>query len=63
MKAAAMNLVQWQARFGTKEACLEMLKQKCWPEGFQCPKGGHDHGYCIAGQKLFSADAVAFRPR
>jgi len=53
MKAEGMNLVQWQARFGTEEACLEALKQKRWPEGFQCPKCGHDRGYWIAGRKLF----------
>jgi hypothetical protein len=36
--------LQWQARFGTEEACLEALKQKRWPEGFRCPKCGHDRG-------------------
>ncbi|WP_439710043.1 transposase, partial [Acidithiobacillus caldus] len=29
-------------RGGTEEACLEALKQKRWPEGFRCPKCGHD---------------------
>ena len=53
MKAEAMNLLQWQARFGAEEACLAALKQKRWPEGFRCPKCGHDHGYWIAGRKLF----------
>ncbi|MBU2762678.1 transposase, partial [Acidithiobacillus caldus] len=53
MKAEATNLLQWQARFGTEKACLEALKQKRWPEGFQCPKCGHDRGYWIAERKLF----------
>ncbi|WP_226838440.1 transposase, partial [Acidithiobacillus caldus] len=53
MKAEAMNLLQWQARFGTEEAYLAALKQKRWPEGFRCPKCGHDHGCWIAGRKLF----------
>jgi hypothetical protein len=53
MKAEAMNLVQWQERFGTEEACMEALKQQRWPEGFQCPKCGHDHGHWIADRKLY----------
>jgi len=53
MKAEAMNLLKWLACFGTEEACLVALKQKRWPKGFRCPKCGHDHGYWIAGRKLF----------
>ena len=41
VKAVAMNLVDWQMRFGTEEACAEALKQQRWPYGFQCPKCGH----------------------
>ena len=53
MKAEAMNLVQWQERFGAEEACMEALKQQRWPNGFQCPKCGHDHGHWMANRKLY----------
>ncbi|HYW75498.1 MAG TPA: IS1595 family transposase [Gammaproteobacteria bacterium] len=53
MKAEAMHLVQWQARFGSEEACAEALEQQRWPNGFQCPKCGHDHGHWLASRKLY----------
>ncbi len=53
MKAEAMNLLQWQKRFGTGEACAEALKQQRWANGFQCPQCGHDHGHWIAGRKVY----------
>ena len=53
MKAEAMNLLQWQERFSTEEACAEALKQQRWPNGFQRPKcgHGHDHGHWIGSRK------------
>ena len=53
MKAEAVNLVQWQQRFGTEEACIEALRQQRWPNGFQCPKCGHDHGHWIVTRKVY----------
>ncbi len=53
MKAEAMNLLQWQERFGSEEACAEALKQQRWPNGFQCPKCGHDHGQWVATRKIY----------
>ena len=53
MKAEAMNLLQWQERFGTEEGCIEALKQQRWSSGFQCPKCGHDHGHWIASRKVY----------
>jgi hypothetical protein len=52
MKAEAMNLLQWQERFGTGEACAEALKQQCWPNGFQCPECGHDQEHWIGSRKV-----------
>jgi len=45
MKAAEISFYEWQQRFATETACLEHLAQLRWPNGFQCPKCGHDHGY------------------
>ena len=53
MKAEAMNLLQWQERFGTEEGCIEALKQQRWSSGFQCPKCGHDYGHWIASRKVY----------
>ena len=32
---------EFDARFGTEEACRAYLVQLRWPEGFRCPKCGH----------------------
>jgi hypothetical protein len=34
MKAEAMNLLQWQERFGTEEACAEALNNCAGPMAF-----------------------------
>lgn len=47
MKATETNLLDWQKRYGTEEACAQALAQQRWPEGFRCPRCGHDHGYAI----------------
>ncbi len=47
MKAPKTNLLDWQKRYGTEEACTQALAQQRWPEGFRCPRCGHDHGYAI----------------
>lgn len=48
MKATETNVLDWQKRYGTEEACAQALAQQRWPEGFRCPRCGHDHGYVIS---------------
>ena len=48
MKATETNLLDWQQRYGTEASCAKALAQQRWPEGFRCPRCGHDHGYTIA---------------
>ncbi len=48
MRALETNLLDWQKRYGTEEACAQALTQQRWPEGFRCPRCGHDHGYAIS---------------
>ena len=47
MKATKTNLLEWQKRYGTEEACAHALARQRWPEGFRCPRCGHDQGYAI----------------
>ena len=39
------NLVEFDARFGTEEACRDYLFVQRWPNGFRCPVCGNDHGW------------------
>jgi len=34
------NLKEFDARFGSEEACREYLLQLRWPDGFRCPRCG-----------------------
>ena len=45
MKKEKTDLIGWQKRYGTEEACAAALQQQRWPEGFVCPRCGHDQGY------------------
>lgn len=44
MKTAELNLLDWQERFGTEASCAQALAEQRWPQGFRCPRCGHDHG-------------------
>src|SRR6266404_1705130 len=32
------TLAEWEARFGTEQACRDYLRKLRWPEGFVCPR-------------------------
>ncbi len=36
------TIFEFQRQFGTEEACLKYLIDSRWPDGFICPKCGHD---------------------
>lgn len=46
-----LNLIQFQKTFSTEEACYQHMYQIKWPEGFHCPKCGHDQAYEIKTRK------------
>ena len=47
MKAKAISFYEWQKQFSTHQKCLKHIAELRWPNGFQCPHCGHDHGYYI----------------
>ena len=44
-------------RYKTEAACLKQLAQLRWPDGFQCPHCGHDHGYYTSRRKHYECAA------
>jgi len=38
------SLVEFQTMFSSEEACLQAIFRARWPNGFVCPKCGHDGG-------------------
>ena len=42
------TILEFESRFASDEACREYLFQLRWPEGFRCPRCGHDRGWALA---------------
>lgn len=46
------TLLEFQARFPGEQSCWEALRKTRWPEGFVCPRCGHDESYGIESRRL-----------
>lgn len=54
--------LEWQYRFGTEEACLEVLIRVRWPDGFICPEcAGREHNF-ITSKKPTSVAIATIKP-
>jgi len=53
MKTDEVSLLEWQKRFGTEKSCAKALSKFRWPQGFFCPKCGHDGFYYITKRKVY----------
>jgi len=52
MKMEQVGFLEWQARYGSEEACIDALRMIRWPEGFQCPKCGCHSASLISTRRL-----------
>jgi transposase-like protein len=73
-KYSEMGLLEFQRRFRTEAACEKHLYKLRWPEGFRCPRCGHDQRFDLPRRKLYqckdcghqtsvTADTVMHRTR
>lgn len=46
------SLLGFQKVFATEEACADHLRQMRWPDGFVCPKCGHDRAWYISTRQV-----------
>ena len=46
------NLLEFQRRFGTEEACEAYLAECRWPDGFQCPACGGPKAWVRSTRRL-----------
>ena len=44
------SLIAFQRMFPDHAACAAWLASVRWPEGFECPRCGHDHGWALRGK-------------
>jgi transposase-like protein len=54
-----MTLIEYQEKFGTEEACREYLFKARWPNGFICPKCGHNEHFNITCRGKFQCKKCA----
>ncbi len=54
------TLEDFETRFATENACRDYLVRLRWPEGFQCPRGGHPRGWPVRGL-LFQCAACDYQ--
>ncbi len=52
-KTEEFNLLKFQKKFSTEEACEKYLFNLRWPDSFKCPKCKHDDYYYISTRKLY----------
>src|SRR5210317_542399 len=57
MKAPEISFYEWQQRYKTEAACLLQLVKLRWPDGYQCPHCGHDHGYYTGSRRHYECAA------
>lgn len=53
MKMPEISLLEWQKRYGTEKACAAAIAKFRWPDGFICPKCGHNASWYITTRKVY----------
>ncbi|MCK4829280.1 IS1595 family transposase [bacterium] len=46
------SLIEFQKEFSTEEACVQHLRKMRWPDGFRCPRCGHDEAWLIRTRNI-----------
>ena len=52
MNEDRLSLEEFEARFQTEEDCTDYLYQVKWPNGYRCPRCGHNHAYRLTSRRL-----------
>ena len=58
MKEDRLSLEEFEARFQTEEDCADYLYQVKWPQGFICPRCGHNHAYPLTHVDFLSLNVL-----
>src|SRR5215471_2642628 len=49
------SAIEFDDRFGTEDACRNYLRRLRWPNGFRCPRCGHDEAWTNARHLMVCA--------
>ena len=61
MKQESLSLEEFQDKFCTEEACQKHLFQMRWPEGYKCPRCGHERFYVHGPRRLYECKACRYQ--
>jgi len=50
---SVLSLSEFLQRFPSEDECYQYLAKKRWPNGFRCPKCGHDAAYYLSTYKRY----------
>lgn len=56
-----ISLVQFQRKFRTEKDCKNRLLKMRWPQGFMCPRCGHDRYYELSKRGLYQCKACKYQ--
>jgi transposase-like protein len=51
------TIIEFQRLFPDEEACTDYLFASRWPEGFRCPRCGHEHAWPVAPRLVWECAA------
>jgi len=57
-----MTLIEFQEKYGKEEQCRQYLYAKRWPEGFVCPKCGHNECFNIKSRNRYQCKSCNHQP-
>ena len=61
MRQESMDLMEFQRRFATEEACIEHLFMLRWPDGYACPRCGHPRFSFHHTRRLYQCSACKYQ--
>jgi transposase-like protein len=61
MQQTPMSLIEFQQKFATEEACQQHLFRIRWPNGYRCPRCGHDQASFHSTRHLYQCKACKYQ--
>lgn len=61
MKMPQISLLEWQKKYGTEKACANAIVNYRWPQGFMCPKCGHEHACFVTTRRVYQCSKCRFQ--
>lgn len=55
------SLSEFQVWFDNEEACQRYLVESRWPDGYACPRCGHDEAYDLTSRRLLKCKKCTYQ--